>query len=237
MAFTFINAVGGEEHLVAPVAQVDATASLNIQAGDLLIAWCRYNGGSIPVFTVQKTSGSPANTLQFDAADQENGGGGQLSGAFGYVLAAAADATCTLRCTATGNPDRLAFIALQFRPDGGETVSRDTGNNGQGTSNIPASGNITTTGTDEVVLGGYGDFGNFNTSTEIIDAVAATEPAASPQDFTSVWYRILTATFTNGQAAAQVASAVDWVCGIIAFKSVTVGGGAPPSRSLLGVGT
>lgn len=225
MAFTFIACVGGNDD--ASGTTLDCSATLNVAAGDLLIAHCEHDG-TTTTFAVAKDSGSPANAFTFDAVNQIEASFNDLEIAQGYVLSAAADATATFRLTVGAARTFRRVLVLQFRPSAGDTVTKDgDGNKAQGNSTAPNSGNFSTTGTDEVVVGGYGDYSAQNTSSEQINSVAAIEPTGSPQSFTSVWYRILTATFTGGAASATLGGAGDWLCGGIAFKAT--GGAAAPN--------
>ena len=219
MAFTFIASAGNSDD--ASGTTLDCSSSLNVEAGDLLVAWTK-NEGAPTTHAMAKSTGSPANTFTYDAADTEDHSNADLSGAFGYVLAAAADATATFRMTLGAARPYRRVLVMQFRPDGGETVTRDAGNNGQGNSSALSSGNVTTTGTDEVICGGYGEYGTRTASSEQVGGVAATEPAASPQGgYTAAWYLIATSTFT-GAATATLDADTEWVCGAIAFKSEAV---------------
>lgn len=244
MAFTFVAMTGADtgdpDPSGTPGTTLDADASLNVQAGDLLICWAKWELAQGATLSMAKDTGSPANAFTFDAANRANHGNGELSSAFGYKVAASADATATFRLTHSATASYRRFFVLQFRPDSGDTVTKDgNGAIATGSSTAPNSGNITTTGTDEVVVGGYGEYSALTTSSELINGVSATEPTGSPRANSSVWYRILTATFTGGAASATLSGSQDWVCGAIAFKAVA--GGAsntltadPGSYSLTG---
>ena len=229
MPFTFIALVGNTVSAVGTT--LDATASLNVAAGDLLIAWCKHEGTN-GTFAVAKDSGSPANTFTFDAADEINHTNADLNGSFGYVLSAAADATALFRLTTSSRTFRR-FLVMQFRPDAGAVVTKNGSNVGQGNGLEPASGTFSPTGTDIVACGGFGDYVSVTTDTELINGVAATEPAGSPIGNSSVWYRILTTGFVGGTASATTGASGDWICAGIAFQAVA--GGAKHRKLLLGV--
>lgn len=223
MAFTFIALVTGTANGAGTT--LDASSALNVAASDLLIAWCKSEASTS--YAVAKNAGSPANTFTFDVGDFVSSGG--VADSFGYVLSAAADATATFRVTTSSSSFRRFFV-LQYRPDAGETVTKDTSNVGTGAGTAAASGVITTTGTDEVVVGGTGLGTGTDGSSQLINAVAATEPAGAPLSVdTDVWYRILTATFAGGTASVTLAQSVAWICNVIAFKSVAAGGAAGTS--------
>lgn len=217
MAFQFITSVGNSNGDSGTT--LDMGASLNLAAGDVLVIWVKWEGAATTV-SVAKSTGSPANTFTFDAGDMTNHSNNDLHGILGYLLAASADASATMRVTwALTRPHRRGII-MQFRPDSLETVTKDASNIGSGTSAAPQSGVITTTGTDEIAVGGYGEYSASTTSSELINGAAATEPTASPQNISSAWYSILTATFTGGRASATIVGNEDWICNVIALKSV-----------------
>jgi hypothetical protein len=219
MAFTFIAAVGNNDG--AAGTTLDATSSLNVAAGDLLIGWGKYEGTN-DTFAIAKTTGG--NDFTFDAGDEINHTNNDLNGSFGYKISASADATFTPRLT-TGSRAFRSLIVLQFRPDAGETVTKDGSNKAEGSTTAINSGNITTTGTDGVVVGAYGPYSARDTNSELIDGVAATEPTNSPQGFASAWYRILTAAISSGAATATIGGAEQHIEAVIAFKSEA--GGTP----------
>ena len=220
MAFTFIaSAVGGDDDAGTTS---DTTTSFNVAAGDVLVAWVKSEGAPTTV-AVADTGGT--NALTFDAGDVENHSNGDLSTAWGYRLIAQANATATFRLTTQSRPFRT-LIMWQFRPDAAETITKDASNVSQGSGTTMSSGNISTTGDDEIVLGGYGEYVGNNSANHQINGVAATgvvQASGIIPNFTASWYRILAATFTNGQATCTNNSS-DWICGIIAIKS---GGAAP----------
>lgn len=222
MSFSFIAAVGNYD--VTSGTVLDASASLNVAAGDVLVAVCSHQTEGNTSFAVAKDAGSPPNTFVFDAADTIHHSNLDMHSAIGYLLSAAADATATFRLTLGVAKIARSIIVLQFRPDTSEVVTKDASNVAEGTGTAPASGNITTTGTDEIAVGGCVSYNLLATSSEQINSVAATEPVGSPQTTTSAWYRLLTATFANGQASATLGSG-DWTCHIIAIKSEA---GGPP---------
>ncbi len=226
MALTFIAMAVGTN--AGSGTTLDTSASLNVAAADLLIAVGIHDGATTTI-AVAKDSGSPANTFTFDAVNILEASFNDLYLAQGYVLSAAADATATFRMTLGAARAFRSIFVLQFRPGAGDTVTKDgNGAIAQGAVAAVSSGNFDTSGTDEVVVGGYADFSGQNTGSELINGVAATEPTGSPDaNFSSVWYRILTASFTGGAATATLAGAGDWLCGGIAFKAT--GGAAAPN--------
>lgn len=211
MSWTFIGSAGNLND--ASGTTLDCTTSLNVAAGDLLVCWVS-NETSLTTYTVQKDSGSPANSFTFDAGDTISN---NVFGQMGYVLSASADSSATFRATWGAARDFRIFIVGQWRPTGGATVTKDTSTDNTGTSSTATSGNITTTGTDEVVIGYSNLFSSGATSAETINGVS--RDGVIRQDQASMWYRILSATFSGGGAQATQGASDSWICGIVGFKA------------------
>ncbi len=228
MAATLIASIRKDN--VASATTLDQTTTLNIAAGDLLVAWVKYEGGAATTVAVASVSGSPANAFTVNAGDTVAHGNNDLHTAFGYVLNASADASCTLRLTLGAARVYRALQVYQFRPDGGETWTRNAGAIAASSSNstAPSSGNFSPTGSDLVVVGGYGDYSGSTFSVPLINSVAADGQLTGEQTLTASWYRILTTGFTNGTASCTLSGSAAWTCGGIAFASASGGGGATP---------
>lgn len=232
MGFSYVASAKVEVDASGTTA--DMESSLNVAAGDLLVAWVANEDGT-STLAIAKNSGSPANAFTFDAGDYLSA---SVYGSLGYLLSASADATATFRVTwGTARGVRRALI-MQFRPDTGDVVTKDTSAGGTGSDNTAESGDITTTGTDAVVVAGAELFNGGNTSSEQINEVAAdgvlrTETGGSYVVGSSIWYRILTNTFTGGHAQCVFESYDSWICGVAAFKAVPGVVPVTPSRLAL----
>jgi hypothetical protein len=239
MGFSFIALVSGLDD--GSGTTLDASASLNVAAGDVLVAYGKHEGSTTSI-SVAKDTGSPANTHTFDAGDYISHGNGDMHASFGYLLSASADATATFRMTLGAARAWRRFFVAQFRPDSGDTCTKDAANEGTGSSSAFNSGNISTTGDDEIVVGAGATYTGDTSANELINGVSATEPTGSPIGAGSaglfLFYRILSATFTNGAATAD--SLNEWIGSIIAIKA-TAGGSDTPitppvgSQTLAGV--
>lgn len=206
--FTYIDGANGNS--AGSGTTVDCSTTLNIAAGDLLVAYTKFNGATDTTIAIADTSGNNVMTVttHYDST--------LWISAMGYRLVGEADAAATIRVTLGANRSFKRVVVLQFRPDSGDTVSLDAGPNADdGDSALAQSGNITTTGTDEVVVvGGTAD------NTVIADS-KINEVASDGQEDSgahSAWYRIITSTFVNGHGEGTVDNE-DWVCDILAFKS------------------
>lgn len=228
-AFTFVNSASNFDSSGGTGTTLDITHTAT--AGDLLVAWCKHEGAA-GTLTVARSDGTESWSLG-TLTDHSNG---DLHGRFAYLLACAGGSSVTYRMTTAARTFR-SFHLYEFSYTG--TSSLDTQNTGQGNSTAPTSGNITTAGTDEVVLGGYGEYSAATATSPQINGVAADGSIIfSSGNFTASWYRLLSATFSGGHANCTIPGAADWICNVIAFRTGAGGGGATLAgrRSLLGVG-
>lgn len=208
-----------------------AVSLTGVTAGNLIVCFIKGEGGSVSITVSDGTS-----TLADGTRTDSTSGGAQFS----YLLSANGGNRTYTATFGAAQTFRRIFV-IEFSYTGGSTGSLDAQNTGSGTSTAPASGTITTTGTDEVVLGFYVDFSGQLSTSEQINGVAADfvldNPAVAND---AMWYRILSATFSGGTASATIAVSGEWICNVIAIKATAAGGGgagnAVPFRSLLGVG-
>jgi hypothetical protein len=215
MAFTHIATVGNAGD--AAGGTLDASATLNVQAGDVLVGWAKVEGLGAANIGFDEDSGGESFNMEVSTLGTNNDA---LRGQFGWRVAASSNATFRPRMTCESSHDFRRMIVHQFRPDPGDTVSFVVGSAGIGDGTSIASGNVSPTGDDLIAVGGFGEFTNTTTTSEQINGVAATEPSGSPQaSNTSSWYRILSSGFTDGQATATTGSSAAWVCSIIVLKA------------------
>jgi hypothetical protein len=93
-----------------------------------------------------------------------------------------------------------------------------------GTAAVTAS--FSTAGTDEVVLAGYCNYGGGVPSNPLINGAAATALISDASNNGSSWYKIQTATFSNGTATGTISSSA-YVTVALAFSTTeSEGGGA-----------
>lgn len=232
MAYSFIALASATND--GSGATLDATASLNVQAGDLLIACCKWEGSDTTI-AVAKNSGSPANQFTFDSVDHIVFASSGAASGVGYLLSASADATATFTMTLGVAGTFRKFFVLQFRHSTGAPSLKDGSNCAGGSSANLNSGNFSTTSSDGVAAGFYGNFSSNTTSSEQINGAASTEPTGSPLTSASCWYNILSGSFTNGAATASITSA-DWSCHGIAFAVSPPVITVPPSKQTKYVG-
>lgn len=220
MAFTFVASATAINTGTAGPITVSASPALNVAAGDLLVAYVEWQGAETGnTLVVDENDGTDTFTNGTQVVNSSD-----IGGQFAYLLSTPADASFTVRATITESSRRLFIGVLQFRPDAAETVTMDVQNTGSGSSASLLSGNITTTGTDEVVCGGGSDAeGGTAFSAMQLGDVNATGSTGDGTSYGRIWYRILTEVMTAGHAQATSANGL-WVCNIISFKVEAAGG-------------
>lgn len=186
----------------------------SVAAGDLVICWTRYEGADTTTTVSDGTS-------TFTPATRYSHGVG-LVGQFHYLLASVATGVVSCTQTLTAARQFRAITTMVFSKTG--TPTFDAENGATGTSASLNSGNIATADTDEVVVGGYSNFGGGLPTSEQINGVAATAVVDDPNSLGSMRYRILTSTFGAGAATGSISS-FEWVCAILAIKATAGGGG------------
>ena len=183
-----------------------------VQAGSLLVAFVKWEGGTTPVTLSDGTSSFTADT-------QNSGAGGELHGRFYYLLSSARSGSVTYTATWTEARPYQRMFVYEYTQSGG-IVTFDASNRATGNSGSLNSGTLTTTGTDEVVFGAYGEYDASTTANEQINGVAADQVVRT--GFASMWSKRFTAPFTG--AATATGNSSTWIGNVIAFKR---GGGAP----------
>jgi hypothetical protein len=179
----------------------------NVKAGSLIVAYVKWEGTSAS--TVSLSDG----TSTFTADTINTAANNDLSGRFFYLPSSAASGTVTYTATwSAGRPFRKLMV-YEYSYSGG-TVTFDGSNRATATSGTLNSGNITTTGADEIVFGAYGEYNSNNTTTERIGGVAADQVLRA--NYASMWSKTFTAPFTGAATASGNSSR--WIGNVIAFK-------------------
>jgi hypothetical protein len=222
MALTYRTESGTEESGSSTTVAVTQTS---VVAGSLKIAWVKHEGGTGSITLSDGTSAFTGDTYQGHSNTD-------LGGQFFYLLSSVASGSVTY--TATFNSARTFRSIMVWEYTYSGTASFDTSNRAQSSSSAAvASGNITTTGTDEVVIGSYGEYSARTISSAQINGVAADHTHQfTTINFTASWDRVVSSTFT-GEATGTITGAEAWLGHIIAIK-VTAGGGGGTTITGLG---
>lgn len=187
--------------------------------GNMVVGLCKWEDAAGATLSIANNIGGDAFTMATlnDHAD------GNLHIQIGYrlVLTSAVD---TMKATWSDVRRFKRLHIYEFSYTG--TAQFDTENKNTGTSSTAVtSGNITTHGTDEIVLAIYGEESATGRSNPLINGAAPDNqilPAGSP--YTTTWEKRFTSTFTAG-AALTLGANNPWGCNIIAFNTGSSGGG------------
>lgn len=226
LSFTFVNSgTGGAAGSLGTVA----TGSVaSVHAGDLAVVLVKWEGADTAI-----TLSDGGSTFVDAFSGAHVGSAGSYWTTFLYTLSTSSTASKTYTATfVSGNRTSRDIIAMVYTPTG--TVTLDgTPKGTHGTSGTTAtSGNITTTGSDGLAFGGYGDFtGVAATSTLINGGAKDRQVNGGAATASSMWAKAYAAGFT-GQAAGTIAgTGPDWVCIVMAFQ--IAGGGATGGGPLI----
>lgn len=213
MAFVFLQSASASNEGINTAVDI----TLTLTSGSLLVGWAKHEGT-----TTTETMAKSDATNAFTMDTEINHANGDLHGRIGYLFGHSMSGSTTLRFSVAAARPYKRFLIMEFSYTA--TPSYDAGNQNQSNGATLASGNITTTGTDEVVIGTFGEYFGETTNTEQINGVAATGRVDAT--YSSMWYRILTSTFTGGQATANFPIGGAYISAIIGIKAVA-GGGTP----------
>lgn len=211
MALSFIGSISGQ---TSSGSAINTSSSLNVAAGDLLVACCRWESGASGGINVAEVDSSNSFTMGTEIKSSSY----ECYIAMGYKISAVADAAFTGRMTLVNSQVELNLVIYQFRPDSGEVVTKDTGPSGNTTSADPmATAAFTTTGNDEVVVAIIGSYSGTSFYSRTIGGVSADTNAINLSYSTS-FYRILSATASNITAQANTGGSGN-VAAALSFKS------------------
>lgn len=189
-----------------------------VSVGDLVFVWAKWEGG-----TASPTCSDGTSTLTPWAPGVISRPSADPRGCGFFILSSVASGSLTYTVSLGVSRTFREIVAYRTTPSG--LVALDgTALGANGSSTAVSSGNITTTGTDGIAFGTYGDFGN-SESAEKINGLAATGNTHAGANASEVWYRAYSAGFT-GAATCSLGISNDWLGGIIAFSIGGGGGGA-----------
>lgn len=220
------------------VSSIDCTTSLNLQAGDLVVAWVKYENTDTPLLSVQATTGAPNALTLSPRAWSGTSASVSTDGYWAWLLSATANATATFRATYATTVAGPRMVVKQFRPDAGETVSLSPASAnpvlGTGNGSGPDSGNIDGAGTDGVQLGGYSEYNvqAWNPNDPKIGTNDCSATVVSVGGSTYAWHLLYTSDPPAQNAHGTTDNSDYWVCGIIGFQSVAGGGTTPLTAQL-----
>ena len=188
----------------------------NVQAGSLIVAFAKWEGAAGSTVTLSDGTSTFSADVQNDAAN------GDLHGRFFYLPASVK--TGTVIYTASWSQARpFRRLAVYEYRAGGGSVAFDASNRATATTGSLITGNVTTTGLDEIAFGAYGEYDVTTTTGEQIGGLAADQVVRA--SFVSMWSKRFTGAFTG--AATATGNSTPWIGNAIAFKHVGIANAAP----------
>ena len=177
-----------------------------VQAGDLVVIFA--GGGSTTTITdvSDGTSSFTAGTSNTSNTEQCQ---------FWYLLSSVATGAPTYTITYSASTLNRTADVFVFRPSSPCVMDVQRADQNNPNSSAPASGNITTTGTDEMVVFAVYKEGSTTYSNRLINSLAVTDSTGQTNSDAS--YRAFASTFT-GQGELTLSGNTRWCCNIISFK-------------------
>jgi hypothetical protein len=218
--FTFVASAVGEDDGPGTTTIVTTSNTLNVQTGDLLIAYVTHEDTGRTVSTLNDTG---SNTFTCDAGEEAASGSNQVRVQPCYRLAGVSNAAATFTATLTDVAPFKKLIVMQYRPAGCptscETVTKDVSGTREntGTGQTFTTGTFSTTGTDGVVCAGAAAYGSGAHDTSVIDSVSADQTRQFGTNF--VWCRIVSAGLSTVIGSTHYDSSIVWAATAIAFKA------------------
>lgn len=214
--FTFVASASGASD--GSSTTVATSTTLNVAAGDLLIAVVTWEDGAT---TVSSLTDGGSNTLTQNAGDDISNSSNQINVSPQYRLSASSNSSATFTATLAAARVFKKLVVMQYRPHSGETVSRDISGTRENfddtdTTNV-VSGSFSTTGSDVVVCGLMGIYTSGTHSSSTIGGVSATQSKQEGGAF--VWCRIVTSALTTQTANTTYSTARLWAATVLAFKA------------------
>lgn len=224
MAIVYVSYIYGSA--TGSGTEVDSTAALTIESGDLLVAVVKWDGTTTTITSLEATT-SPANKMTMEAVNDST----SICNAMGYKIGATGNTgeeTSTFKLTIGAEKTYRAFIIMQFRPDAGETVTKVAGPSmADGTGTALLSDTISPSGSDIVVTGGCSVYDG-TISDGLIGGNAA-DGVYYRQTFAGMWYKIFNSAQTDIAAGATLSASQNWICDILGFNSaIAAAGGSVP---------
>lgn len=208
--FVFVqNATNG----ISVATNVATVVLPSVTAGSLVGIYVRHEDNPTTlVVTNDLGTVLTSTTNQHDTVDS-------MHSQFFYVLSETAG-TRTYTLSLASPMAWVGIVAMEFSYTGTAVKDIETAGNTNNTS-TPTSLAFTTTGNRELVLAGCVHNATVDLDTYTVNGVAAAGNRTVDLPKTFLWYRMPTATFTSGTAAAHTVDSgnVHWLVTTVAFKT------------------
>lgn len=227
MSATFVQSAGNDASGsgTSLAVTVSATGSGNLL---VLVAKSEVGGNT----TVTASDG----TSSFTAGRKVIQTGADLIEQVLYLLSSNSGKTSITVTWAAARSFRRVRV-MEYSATGAFSADVDAGTTYDGGAGSVDSGNVTTTGSDELCFGAYGEANGATPSSPLINGAAA-DHTESGGGFTTLWSKAVTGTFTG---SASLTASGPSVIAIQAFKIAAGGGGSrglflTPPVSGIGIG-
>lgn len=228
-AYAGLSFVAGDVFGNTPVSSLTLPSGLSVTSGDLLVGVARFAESA----GYNSDFGDGVNTWQEDRTVLYDSGNTRAR-----IFSAIAATTTTINPSfSVTSGGRLGIALLVFRSDaGGFDASRlDQVNSATGTGTTAASGTVTTTVADSVLVGWVGTAGSTTRVPVSMNNFTAVEDEATAR--MALAYRILTGTVTDEADFTLGADTGQWGAAVMAYEEAGGGGGGATGGQglLLGV--
>ena len=198
-------------------------ALTGVTAGNLILVFVKFEDGPNACTMSDGTTSFTMGTLYSGASG--------TNAQSGWLLSSVASGSVTYTVTQSGAFFFQAHV-MEYSYTGTPSFDQQNGTRDIIGSTTVASGNITTTGTDELVFGTFSEYATATHSAEQINGVTFDQitPGAGTNG-SALWSRKVASTFT-GQTTCTLSAPDPWASSITAFKLAGGGivGRVPRSR-------
>lgn len=227
VAWTFIAQAGALD--IGTGTALDATSTLDVQAGDVLIAVALCYGSGPPTATISDGGSNNLTVVWRDNSERYTA----VNIWSAHLLSAATASGATFTLTFSASVSYRTFRILQYRPSSGSTVSlesaTDFDNQVQSDTVVTATFDVPSGDTLVIAMNGHAGADSKTTaSNHEVDGVAA-DGAYSGDDYVHIWGKALSTSKTGIDAGCTLGSVKYWFgAGALVFKATAGGTTAVP---------
>jgi len=198
---------------VSTVSSISTSAITGVGAGHAILAWVKHEGAPT---TITVSDG----TTSFSPGTKTNHSNGDFSGQWFYLPSSVASGTVTYTASFSVAKPFCSIIVWEYSYTGTASLDTEATNQSNGSTAVTST-NLTTSATNTVVLGGYGEYSPELLSAALVNGSAAnTLMQLASSSVSGAWARIMSGTFTGAATATLSGGGTDdWICNAIALKT------------------
>lgn len=221
--FTFVGTANASDNGALPAVTLNG-----VTAGNLIVLWCKWEGGGSITSVSDGTDNLTADPL--GARSQE---AGDLKGEFFFLLAAGSSGNKTYTPTTSGTIAYGRVVVMEFSHTG-TAAYRDSGALGGnnetydiGTPITVDSGTATSeSSTHGLAIGGYSGYDALNWTTPLFNGASGVATFGPTQpDSIANSYKLFTGGFSTGISRVTMSHTASWVNNLILFAATPPTGG------------